>query len=380
MRFAVLCLLCFCSLPGTGQVQFVEGSFESLLAKADSGGKYLMVDAYTDWCGWCKVMDKETFDDSLTGVYINERFVSTKLNMEEGFGVDMAMKHRVGQFPQYLFFDAEGQLIGRISGFLKPNPFMEKVQAVVYEEAHLPKGSAPMDFAMDYPDWYRLSLLKNKERKYPSLEQMNDWLASRNSLLDEASWGVMHRFVQGGPYAAKIAENRDALVARYGKREVNDKIAALIFNDVKTAIKDRDEDVLQNALDACGRYLGDEAADYTFRYRLYYHQMTEQWQGYTDLVNSERASGRLSDESLLYSSQSIMNRCNEPAAVQEAIRWVDGLLNSAPTVKTLLTRAGLALKAEDETVAKQWAEKAKVLAEERNEDLADVEQFMQQFH
>lgn len=32
--------------------------FEEGYAKSVKEGKILLVDAYTDWCGWCKVMDK----------------------------------------------------------------------------------------------------------------------------------------------------------------------------------------------------------------------------------------------------------------------------------------------------------------------------------
>ncbi|MGC6414302.1 MAG: DUF255 domain-containing protein, partial [Bacteroidia bacterium] len=32
--------------------------------KAVKEGKIILIDAYTDWCGWCKVMDKKTYTDA----------------------------------------------------------------------------------------------------------------------------------------------------------------------------------------------------------------------------------------------------------------------------------------------------------------------------
>ena len=34
-----------------------------------------MVDVYTDWCGWCKKMDKETFNHPVIAKYINENYI-----------------------------------------------------------------------------------------------------------------------------------------------------------------------------------------------------------------------------------------------------------------------------------------------------------------
>jgi thioredoxin-related protein len=57
--------------------------FESGYTKAVKENKILMVDAYTDWCYWCKVMDKETFSDSAVIQQLNSSFVTVKLNPEK---------------------------------------------------------------------------------------------------------------------------------------------------------------------------------------------------------------------------------------------------------------------------------------------------------
>jgi Highly conserved protein containing a thioredoxin domain len=45
--------------------------------------KKIVVDVYTDWCGWCKKMDKGAFSDAQVMAYINTHFYPVKLNAEQ---------------------------------------------------------------------------------------------------------------------------------------------------------------------------------------------------------------------------------------------------------------------------------------------------------
>ncbi len=44
--------------------------------------KTIMIDMYTDWCGWCKKMDQTTFSNPAIARYINDHFYPVKLNAE----------------------------------------------------------------------------------------------------------------------------------------------------------------------------------------------------------------------------------------------------------------------------------------------------------
>ena len=44
--------------------------------------KKFAIDIYTDWCHWCKVMDKKTFTDSEVISYINQHFYPIKFDGE----------------------------------------------------------------------------------------------------------------------------------------------------------------------------------------------------------------------------------------------------------------------------------------------------------
>ena len=51
-------------------------------AKFKSDPKPILIDLYTDWCYWCKVMDSRTYQNEKVIAYINEHFYPVKLNAE----------------------------------------------------------------------------------------------------------------------------------------------------------------------------------------------------------------------------------------------------------------------------------------------------------
>lgn len=50
--------------------------------KAKRLNKILLVDVYTEWCGWCKVMDRETYKNASIIKQLNKDFVCVKFNPE----------------------------------------------------------------------------------------------------------------------------------------------------------------------------------------------------------------------------------------------------------------------------------------------------------
>lgn len=58
-------------------------SFEEAIELGEKDPKPIVMDMYTDWCGWCKRMDKATFENEHVVKTINSYFYAVKFNAEQ---------------------------------------------------------------------------------------------------------------------------------------------------------------------------------------------------------------------------------------------------------------------------------------------------------
>jgi len=59
----------------------------ALKQAAANKNKIILVDLYTDWCGWCKRMDKDTYENAGVVSLLKQNFIAVKLNPEKGGAV-----------------------------------------------------------------------------------------------------------------------------------------------------------------------------------------------------------------------------------------------------------------------------------------------------
>jgi thioredoxin-related protein len=57
-------------------------SFEEAYQLNKKKQKKIFIDVFTDWCGWCKKMDAETFTNPVISEYMMTHFYCVKLNAE----------------------------------------------------------------------------------------------------------------------------------------------------------------------------------------------------------------------------------------------------------------------------------------------------------
>lgn len=94
----------------------------------------IIMDVYTDWCGWCKKMDKTTFADEKVAQYVNENFYAVKLKADSKDKVtfkgkefskgELAQAFRVSGYPTIVFFDKSFSKFQPVSGYRGADDFL----------------------------------------------------------------------------------------------------------------------------------------------------------------------------------------------------------------------------------------------------------------
>lgn len=92
--------------------------------------KPVFADFYTDWCSWCKYMDKTTFVNPKVQAYLAENVICTKLNAQDsGDGEELAQRFQMDCYPTYMVFDAQGKPLGKFSGYHDPDRLISSIKA-----------------------------------------------------------------------------------------------------------------------------------------------------------------------------------------------------------------------------------------------------------
>lgn len=120
-------------------VKFEPGTppFADVLAKAKAEGRPVFLDFTTEWCGWCRKLEKDTYTQAAVGE-VMKGFVNVMVDAEKGEGPDLAKRYRVSGFPTLVIVDATGAEIDRIGGYRPPGPFTAEVKRILAGEGTLP--------------------------------------------------------------------------------------------------------------------------------------------------------------------------------------------------------------------------------------------------
>lgn len=154
---AILCSTAF-KTGSNDKIQWLKMDEVSMKVKEQS--KPVLIDLYTDWCYWCKVMDKKTYTNSKVIAYINEHFYSAKVNAETKDNVswkektyryngkyqinDFALFVTYGRtsFPTTVIMPDDGSAPIPIAGYLEPKelePILKYFGEGAYKTMNFPQ-------------------------------------------------------------------------------------------------------------------------------------------------------------------------------------------------------------------------------------------------
>ena len=115
------------------------------LTTAEESPKKIFIDVYTDWCGWCKRMDKATFQRPEVATYMNEHFYNVKFNAEQKEDIEIlgnnfkfiaqgnrgyhelaaALLNGKMSYPTVLFMNGKFEMLSPVPGYQEVTAFLK---------------------------------------------------------------------------------------------------------------------------------------------------------------------------------------------------------------------------------------------------------------
>ena len=157
--FLAMLLLTLGALPAAGAP--AQGPhwlpWNAGLQQAVTRHRPILVDVYTDWCGWCKRMDRDVYARAEIRDFLAQRFVTVKLDAEssepatyegrEQDGRALAARFRVSGFPTTIFLRENGEHLVNVPGYVPAERFMLLLRYV--GDGHLERGESFEAFVRD---------------------------------------------------------------------------------------------------------------------------------------------------------------------------------------------------------------------------------------
>ena len=360
-------------------VAFIDGSWAEARSLAAEQEKYIMVDAFTEWCGWCKVQDKNTFHNEKVAAYMNDEIVAVKIDFEKGVGIDLAMKYRVRSYPTLLFFTPEGKLAGRIVGYdADIDNFISSVKDMQIEENHPPLIGDPNVLDPGFPDFYLDAFGKNGKQKRIAPEVVGEWLDQQEDMYSEVVWNVLSTMNIPESNQNHYLENYQQYVEKFGKADAKSVTDRIINGQFYAALKAKDETLLESTVETLKKY-GDPEQEYNIR--MAYYQRTEEWAKLVETGNALVKAKGYEEQGRSFNSAAwtMYEKCEDQTLLATAADWMHNVVQTEDSYAHLDTYAPLLFKTNQTGLAMKWANRAIATGKRNNENVSGTEALIEKY-
>ncbi|MDR6403910.1 MULTISPECIES: thioredoxin family protein [Chryseobacterium] len=385
-KIAILSSLFIGAVVFAQGIKFEDTNFTTILAKAKKENKLVFIDAYTTWCGPCKLMVKNVFPQKAVGDYYNAHFVNAKIDMEKGEGIEIAKKYNVKAFPTYLFVDGNGEIVHRTLGYVEEKDFIQFAKDAGDPNKRLTALKQKFESGEKNPEFLKnlAELTINNDSEFAG-RVLERYFSGKTELdKDDVQMLLMAVQSQGTESPMyKIFQSKKAEITKifpaekYDAFDKNIKINMVfkksynaetkVWNDSyfmteaqKFMTKDEAEKILKRA--KAGRALKDKDIPT-------YEKLSLELYKDTSAANSEELNSI---------AWNFFENVTTKSSLEKAVTWAQESVKKDENYANTDTLANLYNKIGDKKNAKLWAEKSVELAKKTGQDATDTEKLLKE--
>jgi thiol-disulfide isomerase/thioredoxin len=365
----------------TTGIAFVDKPFEALLAQAKAENKVIFIDAFTTWCGPCKVMSAKVFPRPEVGAVYNERFINAKIDMEKGEGPALATRYNVNAYPTYLFVDGNGDIVHKGLGQIPVPEFLKLAEAAFGDNnlgalnKRYDAGERSAEFMQTYA-----GILTDVNEAEKAATVADEYLASLDNWNDPAvlSLLIANPGELGGKRMKYLLDNSETAMESVGESNFMMVVQQAFFSTTAKRVETRSFPEIEDMTETYNAFAGD------FKDRLtkHYTMIKAERMGDTDAylpaaIAYFSAYGSDNATELNSAAWSVFESSEDPAQLKEALKWAKQSVAIEAQYPNMDTLAWLYQKTGDKKMAKETALKAIELAKESDQDYEDTAKILE---
>jgi len=381
-KLAILSSLFIGALAFAQGMKFEESNFTTILAKAKKEKKLVFIDAYTTWCGPCKLMAKNIFPLQAVGDYYNSHFVNAKIDMEKGEGIELAKKYNVKAYPTYLFVDGNGEIVHRTLGYVEEKDFIQFAKDAEDPSKRLTALKQKFENGEKDPEFLKnlagLTIYNDTEFAGKVLDR---YFAGKTELdRDDVQMLLSGAQTTDSPlykvFQSKKAEIIKVIPAeKYEAIDKNIKISTLFKKSYNADTKTWNDNYF---LTEAQKFMPKEEAEKILKRTQAGRALRDK-----DIATYEKLTmelykdpSSLSSEELNSIAWNFFENVSNKASLEKALSWAQESVKKNENFANTDTLANLYNKIGDKKNAKLWAEKSIQLAKSTGQDSTDTEKLL----
>ena len=385
MKKISLLVVLFFSLLSFGQgMKFEENkSFKELLATAKKENKLLFLDAYTTWCGPCKLMAKNVFPQTNVGEFYNANFVNSKIDMEKGEGIDIAKLYNVRAYPTYLFINGDGELIHRVTSYFPPEEFINVGKDAVDPAKQMGALKKKFESGNKDPEFLKsfIKIFAFADADLATKAAATYFAGKKAEPLDQEDFSILFALTKDsnsplyGEFISRKAELVKVMPEESYNKTLNTFKANALFNnsyDKKTKVFDEQKYVAE-----AKKTMSDaEVKAMVLKSKMRVASAVKDLNAYQKLAveyYQDGTSPQFKSDELNSISWNFFENATDKGNLEKALLWAKQSVKLEAGYANTDTVANLYFKLGDNANAKVWAMKAIELAKKEGEDYAETQ-------
>ncbi|NJN77376.1 MAG: thioredoxin fold domain-containing protein [Saprospiraceae bacterium] len=353
------------------------------MAEAKATNQNIFVDAYTTWCAPCKKMSKYVFTKPEVGAFYNDKFISIKLDMEEGEGKAFAAKYQVKAYPTLLYFSPDGELLHKVAGYKDADDFLETAKTAMNPGLRLGsltkrylEGERSPEFLKDYAYASKAAAdVKYRQIAEAYLNTQSEWSSAENmQFIFDFTENTRSRHFN------YMIDNRALFEEKFGNGPVFNKVQSIVENHLDLIMNQKGGDITNELDDADKLFQKVYKEDATVKFaafRMTYFRTQGDRDGFAQAaVDYVENMKNITADELNSIARTFAEVIDDKAMLSKAVEWSKRAIEMENAYTNHYTLAALYYKLDKRWKAKKTAKKAIRLATKQGEDPVHVQDLL----